>query len=65
MQPGMQFPGMAGMQYGAGGGGMYPAEQTPRQYMPQSTPGNPQVSQGWSGQHPPPHQWWAPQQQPQ
>jgi hypothetical protein len=64
MQPGMQFPGMGGMQYG-GGGGMYPTEQTPRQYMPQSTPGNPQVSQGWSGQHSPPQQWWTPQQQPQ
>lgn len=64
MQPGMQFPGMGGMQYGGGGGSMY-AEQTPRQYMPQNAQGNPQVSQGWSGQHSPPQQWWAPGQQPQ
>jgi hypothetical protein len=64
MQGGMQFPGMGGMQYG-GSGGMYPADQTtPRQYIPQSAPGNPQ--QGWSGQHSSPQQWWAPQpQQPQ
>ncbi|KAF4119227.1 chromatin structure-remodeling complex protein RSC7 [Geosmithia morbida] len=62
MQPGsMQFPSMGGMQYGAAGGTMYPAEQTPRQYMPQTAPGSAQ----WSSQHPPPQQWWAPQQQPQ
>lgn len=64
MQPGMQFPGMAGMQYGAGGG-MYPAEQTPRQYMPQSSPGGPAVTQAWSGQHstaPQTQQWWTGQQ---
>jgi len=64
MQPGMQYPAMAGMQYGTGGS-MYSAEQTPRQYMAPSTPGNPQVPQGWSGQQSPPQQWWAPQQQPQ
>jgi hypothetical protein len=58
MQPGMQFPGMSGMQYGSGQN-MYPADQTPRQYMPQSTPGNPAVSQPWTGQHSPPQQWWA------
>ncbi|OBS27279.1 hypothetical protein FPOA_01221 [Fusarium poae] len=60
----MQFPGMAGMQYGAGQS-MYPTDQTPRQYMPQGGPGAPSVSQGWSGQHSPAQQWWTPGQQPQ
>ncbi|EWZ50242.1 hypothetical protein FOXG_00207 [Fusarium oxysporum f. sp. lycopersici 4287] len=60
----MQFPGMAGMQYGAGQS-MYPADQTPRQYMPQGGAGGPSVSQGWSGQHSPAQQWWTPGQQPQ
>ncbi|KAF4510629.1 hypothetical protein G6O67_002505 [Ophiocordyceps sinensis] len=65
MQPNMPFPGMSGMQYGAGQG-IYPAEQTPRQYLPQNAPGGPTVSQSWSGQqHSPPPQWWAPPQQPQ
>ncbi|CAH0059719.1 unnamed protein product [Clonostachys solani] len=64
MQPGMQFPAMGGMQYPATGG-MYSAEQTPRQYLPQSTPANPQVSQSWSGQHSSPQQWWGTPQQPQ
>ncbi|EFZ00114.1 Chromatin-remodelling complex, RSC SWI/SNF subunit Rsc7/Swp82 [Metarhizium robertsii ARSEF 23] len=64
LQPNMPFPGMGSMQYGASQG-MYPADQTPRQYMAQSTPGAPQVSQSWSGQHSPPPQWWTPQQQPQ
>ncbi|PFH55355.1 hypothetical protein XA68_18509 [Ophiocordyceps unilateralis] len=63
-QPNMPFPGMSGMQYGAGQG-MYPADQTPRQYLPQNAPGGPSVSQPWSGQHSPPPQWWAPPQQPQ
>lgn len=65
MQPGMQFPGMAGMQYGAGQQGMYAADQTPRGYMPQGQQGGPAVSQSWSGHHSPPQQWWAPSQQPQ
>ncbi|KAM4059542.1 chromatin remodelling complex rsc7/Swp82 subunit [Hirsutella rhossiliensis] len=65
MQPNMPFPTMSGMQYGAGQG-IYPAEQTPRQYLPQNAPGGPTVSQPWSGQqHSPPPQWWAPPQQPQ
>lgn len=62
MQPNMQFPGMGGMPYG-GGQSMYPTDQTPRQYLPQSTPANPNASQAWSGQHSPPQQWWTPQQQ--
>ena len=62
MQSNMPFPGMASMPYG-GGQGMY-ADQTPRQYLPQASPGGPQVSQQWSGQHSPP-QWWTPPQQPQ
>ncbi|KAH7022642.1 chromatin remodelling complex Rsc7/Swp82 subunit-domain-containing protein [Ilyonectria destructans] len=64
MQPNMQFPGMAGMPYGAGQS-MYPTDQTPRQYMPQSAPGGPAVTQAWSGQHSPAQQWWTPGQQPQ
>lgn len=64
MQPSMQFPGMAGMQYGAGQG-MYPTDQTPRQYMPQSGPSGPAVTQPWSSQHSPAQQWWTPGQQPQ
>jgi hypothetical protein len=64
IQSNMQFPGMASMQYGAGQT-MYPAEQTPRQYLQHSTPGGPGVSQAWSGQQSPPQQWWTPQQQPQ
>ncbi|KAI9172084.1 Chromatin structure-remodeling complex subunit rsc7 [Paramyrothecium foliicola] len=64
MQPNMQFPGMASMQYGAGQA-MYPAEQTPRQYMQQNAPGGPGVSQAWSGQQSPAQHWWTPQQQPQ
>lgn len=64
MQPGMQFPGMASMQQYAAGQGMYPADQTPRQYMPQSSPAGPAVTQAWSGQHSPAQQWWAPGQQP-
>lgn len=64
--PNMQFPGMASMQYG-GSQGMYPSDQTPRQYLPQSAPGGPQVTQAWSSQHSPAQQqqWWAPPQQPQ
>jgi len=61
MQQGMQFPGMGGMQYGAGN--IYPADQTPRGYMPQGSPTQPQQ---WSGQQ---HsqqqqqQWWQQNQQ--
>ncbi|KJZ76644.1 hypothetical protein HIM_03980 [Hirsutella minnesotensis 3608] len=65
MQPNMPFPAMSGgMQYGTGQG-IYPAEQTPRQYLPQNPSGGTGVSQPWSGQHSPPPQWWAPPQQPQ
>ncbi|ETS01293.1 hypothetical protein M419DRAFT_100273 [Trichoderma reesei RUT C-30] len=61
MQPSMQFPGMGSMQYSASQG-MYGADQTPRQYMPQTTPSAQSASQAWSGQHQP-SQWWTPQQQ--
>ncbi|PTB78131.1 hypothetical protein M440DRAFT_1372451 [Trichoderma longibrachiatum ATCC 18648] len=61
MQPSMQFPGMGSMQYSTSQG-MYGADQTPRQYMPQTTPGAQSASQAWSGQHQP-SQWWTPQQQ--
>lgn len=64
MQSNMQFPGMASMQYG-GGQSMYPADQTPRGYLPQTGAGGPSVSQPWSGQHSPAQQWWTPGQQPQ
>ncbi|RCI07844.1 hypothetical protein L249_5812 [Ophiocordyceps polyrhachis-furcata BCC 54312] len=64
-QPNMPFPGgMSGMQYGAGQG-IYPADQTPRQYLPQNAPGGPSVSQSWSGQQSPHPTWWTPPQQPQ
>ncbi|RFU73745.1 hypothetical protein TARUN_8499, partial [Trichoderma arundinaceum] len=62
MQPGMQFPGMGSMQYSTSQG-MYTADQTPRQYMPQTTPGAQSASQAWSGQHSQPQQWWTQQQQ--
>ncbi|KAL6906788.1 chromatin remodelling complex Rsc7/Swp82 subunit domain-containing protein [Trichoderma evansii] len=63
MQPGMQFSGMGSMQYSAGQG-MYTADQTPRQYMPQTTPSAQSASQqAWSGQHSQPQQWWTQQQQ--
>lgn len=68
----MQFPPMGGAmpQYGAQQG-MYPADQTPRQYMQQSpAPGQPGVGQAWQGQQSPAQgqqqqQWWNPSQQPQ
>jgi hypothetical protein len=65
MQPGMQFSGMPNVQY-QGGGGMYPAESTPRPFMSQNPqPGQPQVSQAWSGQaHSSPPQWWGAPNQP-
>ncbi|PNP38216.1 hypothetical protein TGAMA5MH_09786 [Trichoderma gamsii] len=64
MQPGMQFSGMGSMQYSAGQG-MYTADQTPRQYLPQTTPSAQSASQqAWSGQqHSQPQQWWTQQQQ--
>ncbi|KAL7944786.1 chromatin remodelling complex Rsc7/Swp82 subunit domain-containing protein [Trichoderma barbatum] len=62
MQPSMQFSGMGSMQYSTSQG-MYGAEQTPRQYMPQTTPSAQSASQPWSGQHPQSQQWWTPQQQ--
>ncbi|KAH7326585.1 chromatin remodelling complex Rsc7/Swp82 subunit-domain-containing protein [Stachybotrys elegans] len=64
MQSNMPFPGMGAMQYSTSQG-MYGADQTPRPYMSQSTPGGPGVSQPWSSQQSPPQQWWTqpPQQQ--
>lgn len=63
MQPGMQFSGMGSMQYSAGQG-MYTADQTPRQYLPQTSPSAPSASQqAWPGQHSQPQQWWTQQQQ--
>jgi len=66
IQPGMPFSNMPGMSqgYGAAGQGMYPAESTPRQYMPQNTQASPAVSQTWSNQQTPAtQQWWANAQQ--
>ncbi|KAK4190513.1 chromatin remodelling complex Rsc7/Swp82 subunit-domain-containing protein [Podospora australis] len=62
-QPGsMPYPGMPSMNqgYNTTNQGMYPADQTPRQYMHQA-PSAPAVTQGWSQ---PPAQaqqshWWA------
>jgi hypothetical protein len=42
--------------------GMYPPDQTPRQYMHQS-PQLPAVTQAWSQQAPAPTQWWTNQAQ--
>ncbi|GKT63561.1 chromatin structure-remodeling complex protein rsc7 [Colletotrichum tofieldiae] len=63
VQPGMQFSGMPGMgqSYGAGQG-IYPTDQTPRQYMPQPNQGSPAVTQAWSNQQTP-AQWWTNQPQ--
>ncbi|SPN96908.1 related to nuclear localization protein NPL6 [Cephalotrichum gorgonifer] len=67
MQPGMQFSSIPGMNqgYGATGQPLYPADQTPRQYLPQAAQGTPAVSQTWSNQQTPAaQQWWGnPQQQ--
>lgn len=66
MQQGaMQYPGMPGMSsYGAPSQGMYPPEQTPRQFMPQNPGGSPAVTQGWSNQQTPAGgNWWANQPQ--
>ncbi|KAJ0327906.1 hypothetical protein COL5a_005493 [Colletotrichum fioriniae] len=64
VQPGMQFSGMPGMgqSYGAAGQGIYPTDQTPRQYMPQPNQGSPAVTQAWSNQQTP-AQWWSNQPQ--
>ncbi|TDZ22288.1 Chromatin structure-remodeling complex subunit rsc7 [Colletotrichum orbiculare MAFF 240422] len=64
VQPAMQFSGMPGMgqNYGTAGQGMYPADQTPRQYMPQPNQGSPAVTQPWSNQQTP-AQWWTNQPQ--
>ncbi|KAM7222274.1 Chromatin remodelling complex Rsc7/Swp82 subunit domain containing protein [Rhypophila decipiens] len=64
VQPGsMSYSGMPGMSqgYGAPAQNMYPADQTPRQYMHQSS-STPAVTQAWS-QQPTPAQWWANQPQ--
>lgn len=69
IQPGMQFSNMPGMSQGYGaatGQSIYPAESTPRQYMPQNAQGPPAVSQTWSNQQTPTthqQQWWANSQQ--
>lgn len=64
VQPGgMPYSGMPGMSQGYGAPppqGMYPTEQTPRQYMHQSAAGAPAVTQAWSQQNP--AQWWTNQQ---
>ncbi|KAK0730472.1 chromatin remodelling complex Rsc7/Swp82 subunit-domain-containing protein [Lasiosphaeris hirsuta] len=64
VQPGsMSYSGMPGMGqgYGTPAQGMYPADQTPRQYMHQSAPA-PAVTQPWSQQQTP-AQWWTTQPQ--
>ncbi|MBE3044954.1 hypothetical protein IMZ48_20830, partial [Candidatus Bathyarchaeota archaeon] len=61
-QPGMQFSGIPAMNqaYGAAGQPLYPADQTPRQYLPQATQGTPAVTQAWSNQQTPAgQQWWG------
>ncbi|KAK3694072.1 chromatin remodelling complex Rsc7/Swp82 subunit-domain-containing protein [Podospora appendiculata] len=64
VQPGnLSYSGMPGMgqNYGAPAQGIYPADQTPRQYIHQSAPA-PAVTQAWPQQQTP-AQWWT--QQPQ
>ncbi|ORY62078.1 chromatin remodelling complex Rsc7/Swp82 subunit-domain-containing protein [Pseudomassariella vexata] len=67
MQPAtMQYPGMPAMQQGYpnSGQGMYPPDQTPRQFMPQNPSGAPAVTQGWSNpQTSTTGNWWANQPQ--
>ncbi|KAK1967237.1 chromatin remodelling complex subunit [Colletotrichum sublineola] len=63
VQPAMQFSGMPGMGQNYGPSqGIYPADQTPRQYMPQPNQGSPAVTQAWSNQQTP-AQWWTNQPQ--
>ncbi|KAL2165662.1 hypothetical protein VTG60DRAFT_4055 [Thermothelomyces hinnuleus] len=66
VQPGgLSYSGMPGMGQGYGPAatqGMYPADQTPRQYMQQS-PQAPAVTQAWSQQQATPGQWWTNQPQ--
>ncbi|KAL2154202.1 hypothetical protein VTH82DRAFT_2878 [Thermothelomyces myriococcoides] len=66
VQPGgLSYSGMPGMGQGyapAATQGMYPADQTPRQYMQQS-PQAPAVTQAWSQQQATPAQWWTNQPQ--
>ncbi|KAK3336013.1 chromatin remodelling complex Rsc7/Swp82 subunit-domain-containing protein [Cercophora scortea] len=62
VQPGnLSYSGMPGMgqSYGAPAQGMYPADQTPRQYIHQSAP-SPAVTQAWPQQQTP-AQWWTQQ----
>ncbi|RYP74232.1 hypothetical protein DL771_003165 [Monosporascus sp. 5C6A] len=63
MQPGtMHYPGMQGLgqSYPNPGQGMYPPEQTPRQFMPQNPGTGPAVTQAWSTpQTSSSGSWWA------
>lgn len=66
MQPNnMQYTGMPGMNQGYGNPtqGMYPPEQTPRQFMPQNPGNSPAVTQSWSPQTSAAGTWWANQPQ--
>ncbi|KAI5865110.1 hypothetical protein GGS23DRAFT_409657 [Durotheca rogersii] len=67
MQPGtMQYHGMQGLGQGYPnpGQGMYPPEQTPRQFMPQNTGQGPAVTSAWTNpQTPAGGSWWANQPQ--
>ncbi|RWA03109.1 hypothetical protein EKO27_g11996 [Xylaria grammica] len=67
MQPStMQYPGMQGMAHGypAQGQGMYPPEQTPRQFMPQNPSSAPAATSTWTNpQTPAGSSWWANQPQ--
>ncbi|KAI0011604.1 chromatin remodelling complex Rsc7/Swp82 subunit-domain-containing protein [Xylariaceae sp. FL0662B] len=67
MQPGaMQYPGMQGLGQGYPnpGQGMYPPEQTPRQFMPQNPGAAPAVTSAWNNpQSSAGGSWWANQPQ--
>ncbi|KAI0538294.1 chromatin remodelling complex Rsc7/Swp82 subunit-domain-containing protein [Xylaria digitata] len=63
MQPStMQYPGMQGLPHGypAQGQGMYPPEQTPRQFMPQNPSSAPAATSTWTNpQTPAGSNWWT------
>ncbi|KAI0966561.1 chromatin remodelling complex Rsc7/Swp82 subunit-domain-containing protein [Xylaria arbuscula] len=63
MQPNtMQYPGMQALAHGypAQGQGMYPPEQTPRQFMPQNPSSAPAVTSTWTNSPTPAgSNWWA------
>ncbi|KAI1347608.1 chromatin remodelling complex Rsc7/Swp82 subunit-domain-containing protein [Xylaria sp. FL0043] len=65
MQPStMQYPGMQGLAHGypGQGQGMYPPEQTPRQFMPQNQSSAPAITSTWANSPTPTGSSWWPNQ---